>query len=95
MEHLVEEKNSSITKGGKARQKMPHEEYRRRQNEYQAKYDEANTTRIGLKLNNITDRDIIAMLSCMDSKQGFIRRVLQEEADRRKADGRLTVPISA
>ena len=74
------------------REKTPHEEYRRRQNEFQAKYDKENTTKITVKMNNRTDKDAIALLSTVDSKQGFIRQLLQEEADRRKEAGTLIVP---
>ncbi len=39
----------------------------------QQKYDEANTIRIGLKLNHKTDADIIQWLKDKPSKQGAIK----------------------
>ena len=46
------------------------------------KYDEANTTRVQLKLNNKTDADIIAYLDIVDNKQGTIKRLIREEISR-------------
>lgn len=37
----------------------------------------ANTTHIGLKLNNRTDADIIHKLSQVDSKQGYIKEAIR------------------
>lgn len=50
---------------------------------YTKKYDENNTTRVQLKLNNKTDADIIAYLDRVDNKQGTIKRLLREEISRR------------
>ena len=49
---------------------------------YTKKYDENNTTRVQLKLNNKTDDDIIAYLDSLDNKQGTIKRLLREEMSR-------------
>lgn len=49
---------------------------------YTKKYDENNTTRVQLKLNNKTDADIIAYLDRVDNKQGTIKRLLREEISR-------------
>ena len=49
---------------------------------YTKKYDENNTTRVQLKLNNKTDADIIAYLETVDNKQGTIKRLLREEISR-------------
>ena len=49
---------------------------------YTKKYDENNTTRVQLKLNNKTDADIIAYLDSVDNKQGTIKRLLREEISR-------------
>ena len=49
---------------------------------YTKKYDEQNTTRVQLKLNNKTDADIIAYLDSVDNKQGTIKRLLREEISR-------------
>lgn len=45
----------------------------------QAKYDERNTTRISLKLNIHTDKDIIEWLWRQKSKQGAIKRLIRED----------------
>lgn len=45
----------------------------------QAKYDEKNTTRISLKLNIHTDKDIIEWLWRQKSKQGAIKRLIRED----------------
>ena len=49
---------------------------------YTKKYDENNTTRVQLKLNNKTDADIIEYLNSVDNKQGTIKRLLREEISR-------------
>ena len=49
---------------------------------YTKKYDENNTTRVQLKLNNKTDADIIAYLDSVDNKQGTIKRLIREEISR-------------
>lgn len=49
---------------------------------YTKKYDEQNTTRVQLKLNNKTDADIIAYLDSVDNKQGTIKRLIREEISR-------------
>lgn len=45
----------------------------------QIKYDEKNTTRISLKLNIHTDKDIIEWLWRQKSKQGAIKRLIRED----------------
>ena len=47
------------------------------------KYDDANTTRIYIKLNNNTDSDIIEHLSKLKNKQGYIKDLIK--ADMNKA----------
>ena len=49
---------------------------------YTKKYDENNTTRVQLKLNNKTDADIIEYLNSVENKQGTIKRLLREEMSR-------------
>lgn len=44
-------------------------------------YDEANTTRINLKLNNKTDTDIIEKLSQVDNVQGFIKALIRNDLE--------------
>ena len=49
------------------------------QNRAVAKYDAANTTQIHLKLNDKTDADILARLEEVESKQGYIKRLIRED----------------
>ena len=49
---------------------------------YTKKYDENNTTKVQLKLNNKTDADILAYLEKLDNKQGTIKRLIREEISR-------------
>ena len=52
-----------------------------------AKYDEANTVQVKLKLNKGTDADIIALLDSIGNKQGLIkeliRRYIAENGEKR------------
>ena len=61
------------------------EEYRKRQREYQAKYNAANTTRIYVKLNNKTDKDIIDFLDTVENRQGLVKELLRDHMYRGKA----------
>ena len=45
----------------------------------QERYDKANTTRIYLKLNNKTDKDIIEKLNLVESKQGYIKECIRKD----------------
>lgn len=45
------------------------------------KYDDANTTRIYLKLNNKTDADILSKLNSVPNKQGYIKQLIREAQD--------------
>lgn len=45
----------------------------------QARYDSEHTTRISLKFNIRTDRDIICWLWRQKSKQGAIKRLIRED----------------
>ena len=49
---------------------------------YTKKYDENNTTRVQLKLNNKTDSDILEYLDKVENKQGTIKRLIREEISR-------------
>ena len=51
---------------------------------YTKKYDENNTTRVQLKLNNKTDADILEYLDSVENTQGTIKRLLREEISRLK-----------
>lgn len=48
------------------------------------KWDRANTTRIGLKLQNNTDRDILDVLARIGNKQGYIKRLIRDDLNGEK-----------
>lgn len=48
----------------------------------QDKYDKANTVKILLKLNKKTDADVLARLEEVESKQGYIKRLIREDIRR-------------
>ena len=52
----------------------------------QAKYDAEHTTRICLKLNTKTDRDIICWLWRQKSKQGAIKKLIREDIAKMEMD---------
>ena len=49
----------------------------------QAKYDAANTVQFHLKLNKITDADIIAKLARTGNKQGYIKALIRQDLEKR------------
>lgn len=51
-----------------------------------AKYDKQNTRQIILKLNKTTDVDILAVLACQINMQGYIKRLIREDIERRRTD---------
>ena len=48
------------------------------------KWDRANTTRIGLKLQNNTDRDILELLARIGNKQGYIKQLIRNDLNGEK-----------
>ena len=48
-----------------------------------AKYDKENTIRLNLKLNKTTDADILAKLSQVESKQGYIKELIRSDLNRK------------
>lgn len=44
-----------------------------------ARYDAANTTQIKLKLNCVTDADILKKLDEVASKQGYIKELIRKD----------------
>lgn len=48
----------------------------------QERYDREKTQRVQLKLNIGTDADILARLEEVDSKQGYIKRLIREDMKR-------------
>ena len=53
-----------------------------KQGEYVRKYDEKNTTQVHLKLNLNTDADILERLAQVESKQGYIKRLIRDDIKR-------------
>ena len=51
----------------------------KKQSEYQAKYDAANTKRYGLKLSTKYDTDIIEKLQSVESMQGYIKQLIKTD----------------
>lgn len=48
--------------------------------EAQERYDKENTVRFTIKLNKKTEADIIEKLNSVDNKQGYIKRLIREDA---------------
>ena len=48
----------------------------------QAKYDQANTKKVLLKLNLNTDKDILERLEKVGNKQGYVKRLIREDIER-------------
>lgn len=51
-----------------------------------ARYDAANTIQVKMKLNKKTDKDILKRLDEVDSKQGYIKRLIREDIAERGAE---------
>lgn len=49
-----------------------------------AKYDRKNTIQVKLKLNKNTDKDIIEALENSSNKQGYIKRLIREDLQKRE-----------
>lgn len=54
-------------------------------NRAREKYDAQNTRKYGLKLNTVTDADLITYLDGVPNKQGTIKAALREHIERRKS----------
>lgn len=48
----------------------------------QKKYDAKNTRQVHLKLNRRTDKDVLARLDEVPSKQGYIKRLIRADIER-------------
>lgn len=53
-----------------------------------AKYDAANTVQVKLKLNRVTDADILERLEEVGNRQGYIKRLIREDLERRSENGK-------
>lgn len=49
-----------------------------------AKYDRENAVSLVMKLNRKTDQDILTRLAAVESKQGYIKRLIREDIARDK-----------
>ena len=49
-----------------------------------AKYDRENAVSLVMKLNRKTDQDILTRLAAVESKQGYIKRLIREDMARDK-----------
>lgn len=48
----------------------------------QLRYDQQSCTKYGMKLNNKTDADIIAMIEKQNGFQAYIKRLIREDIER-------------
>ena len=48
----------------------------------QRKYDAENTRQVHLKLNRRTDKDVLARLDEVPSKQGYIKKLIRADIER-------------
>lgn len=56
----------------------------------QAAYDRKNTSRLSMKLNNKTDKDIIEWIRNQKSMQGTIKKLIRNEIARENLSGQST-----
>ncbi len=49
----------------------------------QAKYDKANTKQVIMKLNKITDADILEVLDQTPNVQGYIKQLIRDDIRKR------------
>jgi hypothetical protein len=66
--------------------KYTEEERKEKHQQYNADYDKANTTRLAVKLNNSTDKDILNFLSTIPNKQGYIKDLIRSDMAARLSD---------
>ena len=45
----------------------------------QKRYDEKNTRQIKMKLNRVTDKEIIDWLDQQENKQGYLKRLIEKD----------------
>lgn len=49
-----------------------------------ARYDKENTTRIGMKLNNNTDADILEWLDSLENRQGYLKALIRADISKKQ-----------
>ena len=57
-------------------------EYTEAKAAYMGKYYKEKTTRVVLQLHNTADADILTKLNQVDSKQGYIKRLIREDINK-------------
>ena len=50
----------------------------------QRRYDEKNTRQVHIKLNLRTDKDVLERLDDVPSKQGYIKRLIRDDLERKE-----------
>ena len=54
------------------------------QRKAQRRYDARNTRQVHIKLNLRTDKDVLEKLDEVQSKQGYIKRLIREDLERKE-----------
>ena len=54
------------------------------QRKAQRRYDAKNTVQVHIKLNLRTDKDVLEKLDEVPSKQGYIKRLIREDLERKE-----------
>ena len=49
------------------------------QREAVRRYDDGHTTQFKMKLNNVTDKDVIDRLRAVDNVQGYIKALIRQD----------------
>lgn len=55
------------------------------QRKFNQEWDKKNTTQIKMKLNNNTDKELLEYLKTVPNKQGYIKRLILDDMERKKA----------
>lgn len=58
------------------------DEQKKARDRAQARYDANNTTQIHLKLNNVTDSDILDRLATVGNKQAYIKDLIRADIEK-------------
>lgn len=55
-----------------------------RKTKYDIQYQKNNIIRLPLNLNRVTDCDILEHLKTVDNKQGYIKRLIRQDINRKE-----------
>ena len=50
----------------------------------QKRYERKNIVQVRLKLNNVTDADVLAKLDCVGNRQGYIKELIRADIARKR-----------